>query len=571
MILLLGFAFLAGVATIFAPCILPILPVVLSAGVTGGKRRPLGVIIGLVLSFSFFTLTLSYLSSSFGLDPGILRIIAVIILAGFGLVLLIPALLVRFEELTARLIPARSPGKTGDGFWSGFLIGISLGLVWTPCAGPILAGVITLAATSSVNGAAVLITLAYAIGAGIPLLLVAYGGQKIVSKMKALRSSTGRLQMVFGVIMLLTALAIYTGFDRTLQTRLVEALPLNIQNGLTSSLEENDQVKQELDKLKNNPSSLNFSGDTSNIAKGETKSLPKLGVAPEFTGITQWLNSDPLTLASLKGKVVLVDFWTYTCINCIRTLPHLTNWYNQYKDEGLVIVGVHAPEFAFEKETKNVQKALIEHAINYPVAQDNNFATWKAYDNQYWPAKYLIDANGQVRYTHFGEGEYEETEQHIRFLLKEKGAIVENDTVDGLPDRTPTSRAITHETYLGTARRENLTSAASIPLDGWRKNEGWRDSGEAITVDGSSASLDLHFKAQDVFLVINTENPGLLEVLLDGQPIQSVQAGIDVKGGQVTVDQSRLYHLVHLSEVGEHLLTLKFQGQGLSAHAFTFG
>ncbi len=258
----------------------------------------------------------------------------------------------------------------------------------------------------------VLVTLAYVSGVGLPLFLFAYGGQKVVGKTRFLSAYTGRVQQAFGVLILLTAVSIYTNYDKVIQLKLLEAFP-SYSSALTS-FEKNDAIKQQLDVLKGRK--------PSNVTTDARGLFNENKPAPEFVGITKWLNTDkPLTLKDLKGKVVLVDFWTYTCINCIRTLPHVTSWYDKYKDQGFVVIGVHTPEFQFEKETKNVENAIKQYKINYPVPQDNDFATWNAYDNQFWPAEYLIDAKGTIRRTHFGEGKYDEMEMAIQTLLKESG------------------------------------------------------------------------------------------------------------------------------------------------------
>ncbi len=419
MTVLLLFAFLSGVVTIFAPCIWPILPIVLSAGASGGERKPLGIVVGLSVSFMLITLALASLVRIIPFDPDVLRIVAVGVIAFLGLTLIIPALGARLEALVSRLggLGGRFTNNSGTGFGSGFITGFALGVVWSPCAGPILATVATLAATQAVSFEVILITLAFVSGVAVPLFILAVLGQKVLTKTRVFSQYTKLIQQIFGVIMILAALAISTGYDKILQTKLLDTFPKyeNFLNGL----EKNPSVQQKLDELKNGDAQSE-APPIGNKKSGTKSSLPVYGVAPEFTGIMHWLNTDtPLTMKDLRGKVVLVDFWTYSCINCIRTLPFVTSWYEKYKDQGFVVVGVHTPEFEFEKKTTNVEGALKQYAIKYPVAQDNDFGTWRAYNNRYWPAHYLIDTEGNIREYHFGEGNYAETERAIQTLLQE--------------------------------------------------------------------------------------------------------------------------------------------------------
>lgn len=558
---LLLFAFISGLVTIAAPCIWPLLPIILSSSTTGGHRKPLGVTLGIITSFAFFTLTLSYIVKIIPLDLDVLRLVAVVIIGFLGFTLVVPRLSQVVEGAVSRL-NGRFAGAAklrGAGFVSGFITGAALGIVWTPCAGPILATVATLAATQSINASVVLVTIAYVIGVGIPLFAFAFLGQRIFTKSRMLSKYTGRVQQVFGVIMIITALLIFTGYDRVLQAKLLDAFPS--YSTLLTQLENNDTVKKQLDSLRNrdkNPSDAQVGKPTNML----DMPLSKYNPAPEFTGITKWLNSKPLTMQELRGKVVLVDFWTYTCINCIRTLPYVTGWYEKYRDNGLVVVGVHTPEFEFEKKTENVEKALKRYKITYPVAQDNDFATWNAYDNHYWPAKYLIDTKGRIRYWHFGEGDYDITEKKIQELLKEAGSNAEGDTLNR-QDQGPRTRN-TPETYLGSRRAE--------PNDYLDLSADWKTKPEySESVAGSN--LSLKFFASKVFLVI-TPPPagGTINIMLDGKPVQAGAAGADVKDGVITLDDPRLYELVDLKgNAGEHTIMLKFNDPDIQVFAFTFG
>ncbi|PIE19286.1 MAG: hypothetical protein CSA64_05255 [Arachnia propionica] len=304
--------------------------------------------------------------------------------------------------------------------------------------------------------------------------------------------------------------------------------------------------------------------------------LPENYPAPELTGITDWLNSEPLTLAQLRGNVVLVDFWTYSCINCIRTQEYLNAWYDAYHDDGFEIIGVHAPEFAFEKLPENVRNAIAEAKIKYPVALDNDFATWQAYSNRYWPAKYLIDRDGNIRYVHFGEGDYDETENAIRALLGESGPAAEqpSDPMRHTPGQSP-------ETYLGTERASGFRGSpglqagetsyqpdTNIGLNEWTLAGTWQVDDEAITAQADDAQLSYRFTGQGMFLVLDGPPGSSVQVTLEGA---GDPGGADAESGTVSIDSARLYHLVQLPQATDGTtVTLQFS-KGVSAHAFTFG
>src|SRR5271165_1398519 len=465
MIVLLAFAFLAGAGTALSPCVLPVLPALLSAGGVGGRRRPLGVVIGLSVTFTVTIVGVAKVVDGVGLGSDPLRNVAIVVLLGFGIALLMPGLTARLEAPLSRL--ARfGPRSSGDGFLSGLLVGGALGFVYTPCASPILAAVISVSAAS---GKTILIALAYAAGSAAVLLALTLGGRRVFDRVR--RAGRGpQLQRALGVVMILTALAIATNLDVNFDQYIAQHIP-NVN--LTGSLECSGTVTGRLHEITGhrarfapaNGSSAcaGTSGSVHTAAAGASqatllaaaRSLPGLGAAPEFTETQHWFNTPgdrPLPLASLHGRVVLVDFWTYTCINCIRTLPYLKAWDAAYAKQGLTIVGVETPEFAFEHDAGNVANAIEQFGLRYPVVQDNNMGTWNAYGNQDWPADYLIDAQGQVRYTAVGEGDYDKTETAIRALLAEAryqvgGRSKPSDVV------VPTEVA-TPETYLGTARAE---------------------------------------------------------------------------------------------------------------------
>ncbi|MBN1529933.1 MAG: cytochrome c biogenesis protein DipZ [Thermoleophilaceae bacterium] len=576
MVLLLLFAFVAGAATALSPCVLPVLPVVLSAGVTGGRRRPLGVVAGLAVSFAFATVALVYVIDALGLPDSLLRDAAIVVLLLFGLSLLVPSLSARLEAAIGRLVPRPRRLPSGDGgFWSGVLLGASLGLVYAPCAGPILAGVITVSASQDFTVGRLGVALAYAVGSAVVLYALMLGGRRLTSR---LAPRAGVLQMATGAIMVAVAVAMLADLDTRFQTAIADDLPAVVVNP-SKELEESGRVRSELAAVKGEE-------DRSGIRKEEGGSgLPVLGAAPDFTGNQMWFNTPAerrLSLRELRGKVVLVDFWTYTCINCIRTLPYLKAWDERYGDDGLVIVGVHTPEFPFERSAGNVAEAIGQNGIRYAVAQDNDYATWNAYGNQYWPAKYLIDAEGRVRYLHFGEGAYDRTEGAIRRLLAEAGRRPGARTQAS--GERASSGVSTPESYLGAARargfvngpihagtRDFGTRIPELPPDTLGYEGTWRITPESATAV-RRARLRLSFGARRVYLVLGSRGgtPRGVRVELDGRPLPDRLAGEDVRDARAVVRRQRLYRLVDLGRAGRHELTLEL-APGISGYAFTFG
>ncbi len=583
MALLIFFGFIAGAATALSPCVLPVLPIALSAGATGGRRRPLGIVAGLAVSFTFATVALVYVISALGLPNDFLRKLAIVVLLGFGITLMAPPLAARLEAWISQFAGRAGVARTGgDGFWSGTAIGASLGLVYAPCAGPILAGVITVSASQSFSAGRLAVALSYGFGSAVVLYFLMLGGRRVI---RPLAQRGVGLQIAMGAVMVVVALAMLRDYDIRFQNTIASDLPSFLVNP-SEGLEDTAAAKTALAELRGAHHGV---GSEATGAAPETGAsgqldLPVLGEAPEFVGNERWFNTpgdQPLTLRSLRGRVVLVDFWTYSCINCIRTFPYLKAWDERYRRDGLTIVGVHTPEFPFEREAGNVETAIRENAIRYPVAQDNEQATWNAYANQYWPAEYFIDARGRVRYVHFGEGEYEEKERVIRDLLAEAGRKV---TTKGTRVKAvePSPTVTTPETYLGAARAERFTNAmlspgiheftapAKLPANEFAYRGRWRIGLDSATAAGG-ASLSLNFGARRVYLVLGS--PGAdrgVRVLLDGKPISSADAGRDVHGGVVTVAGQRLYNLVDLPRVGHHVLTLEPE-TGVEGYAFTFG
>lgn len=580
MLLLLAFAFLAGIVTILSPCILPILPIILSGAVGEGKQKPLGIVAGFVASFTFFTLFLTTIVRLLNISADILRTLSIIVIFVFGLSLIVPQVQAMIEKMFSRISSRFAPGskRPKTGFGGGLTIGLSLGLLWTPCVGPILASVISLALTGAVNSAAFFITLAYSLGTAIPMLIIVYTGRAVFSKIPWLLANTKRIQQIFGIVMIATAVALYANVDRKFQTWVLETFP-QYGTGLTK-FEENAAVKQQLDQLQSGELKPEDMGRPSfEMIDGESNNGP---IAPEFQVSGEWFNSEPFTLAQQKGKVVLVDFWTYSCINCIRTLPYLRSWHEKYAEKGLVIVGVHSPEFEFEKSPKNLQEAINDFELKYPIFQDNEFLTWRAYRNRYWPAKYLVDKNGRIRYTHFGEGEYDETEKMIQRLLEETGQSVDMP-VDN-PEYEITSR--TPELYLGWGRMEYLSSPQDVARDqvasythpSRLSNNTFSFSGEWQVEEERShamkgATLELNFESTEVFLVMRPREEGAsgkVRVLLDEAVVDEF-AGQDVNDGIVEITNDRLYRLIKLDQPGRHQLRLEFQDANVEVFAFTFG
>jgi cytochrome c biogenesis protein CcdA/thiol-disulfide isomerase/thioredoxin len=575
MALLMLFALVAGAGTALSPCVLPVLPAVLSAGVTGGRRRPLGVVTGLALSFTFATVGLVYVIDALGLPNGVARDIAIVVLFAFGFCLLVPPIGDRVEAFASRLAPG--PARFGgDGFGSGLVVGASLGLVYAPCAGPILAGVIVVSAAQDFTAGRLAVAFSYAVGSAIVLYLLLLGGRRLSQRLAPVR---GRVQMALGAVMVLVAVAMTANLDTRFQTAIASDLPGFLVNP-TGELERSNVVATDLAKVRQSGKPI---VDPSEL--DQPVSLATYGQAPDFTGTQEWFNTlggEPLSMSGLRGKVVLIDFWTYTCINCIRTLPYLEAWQQRYGRDGFTVVGVHSPEFPFEKDADNVQAAIRQNHLTYPVVQDNDLATWDAWGNQYWPADYLVDAQGNVRDAHFGEGAYDETERAIRTLLQDAG---HKDLGTGAraTGQAPSAEATTQETYLGAARARGWASGeihpgnqdfgappAALPTNRFAYAGNWGITDEDAT-SGAGAAIDLEFNARRVFLVLGSpDRARQIQVLLDGRPIPAKLAGADVRRGQSTIRAQRLYRLVDLPAVARHRLSLRFE-PGISGYAFTFG
>ena len=518
-----------------------------------GLRRPLAVIAGLVLSFSLLILVGSEILSLLHLPQDTLQDAGIALLILVGLGYLIPPLGALLERPFARVRTRKPSGAS-----SGFVLGLALGVLYVPCAGPVLAALTVVGATHRVGLTAVVLAAAFGVGTAVPLLAVAVAGGQLTGRVAAIRRHATLARRVGGVVLVAIAVAIAANAFAGLQ----RDLP-----GYSTALQGSGKIRQQLNGV-TGVKQTSLSHCNSNAT-----TLVNCGPAPNFKGITAWLNTPggkPLSIRELRGKVVLVDFWTYSCINCQRTLPHVEAWYSKYAKDGFVVVGVHTPEFAFEHVVSNVRTEAAAFGVRYPVAIDDNYATWDAYDNEYWPADYLIDATGHVRHVHFGEGDYATTEQFIRQLLLAAHPGRSLPPATDVPDKTPTTE-LSPETYVGYERLQYLVPSntvvqnkpaayhfpASLPLGGMGLSGTWTVHAQEATA-GSDARLELGFLAQDVYLVLG--GSGTINVSINGHHTQT----IDVSG------VPRLYTLYQAASANTATLQLT-ASPGVQAYDFTFG
>jgi len=471
----------------------------------------------------------------------------------------------RIQQVGAQVQRGAATGLGRESLLSAFVVGLTLGLVWVPCAGPALGFALTLVRDEP-GARAFLALTAYAVGAALPLLVIGYGGQSMVRAERGLRRYSGRIKQVSGALLVLSAAALQFQWFLGLQTWLGNHTRFG---NAGSAIEE---------RLFGKAMAASRPSQTSpSVASAELPRLPTLAPAPEFSGLGPWYNSAPRSLASLRGKVVLVDFWTYSCINCVRTLPHLTKLWAQYKDLPFVIIGVHSPEFTFEKNPQNVAAAIKQHGLGYPIAQDNDFATWRAFDNRYWPASYLIDAQGVIRYTHFGDGEAEATDLAIRGLLAELGRATAGAHATAVAPGEAQEGRISPETYLSSRgwtafansvgapdeRRHRYAAPATLPSDHFALAGDWQlVDDERQVLRSGGGEIRYHALAGEVNLVLGIENgaaPAVVDVAVDGKPSKPI-----------TVDRHDLYNL-YTGPYGEHEVALKIRGRDVAAYAFTFG
>lgn len=579
---LLVIAYLGGALTILSPCILPILPFVFARAGRPFLVSTLPMLAGMTATFALVA-TLAAVGGSWAVhanEAG--RVVAIALIALFGASLLSP----RVASLLSRPAVAignrltRASGQGDGGPLASLMLGIATGLLWAPCAGPILGLVLTGAALNGANFETTALLFAYALGAATSLAIALTVGNRVFARMKQSLGVSERIRQALGVAVLVGVTAVALGLDTGLLARLSYAS--------TSSFEQ-----AVLDRLQARPKTETIAVASVDTAKTFRSDLPVEGAAPSLDGAVAWLNSPPLDMAALRGKVVLVDFWTYSCINCIRTAPYVRAWAEKYADKGLVVIGVHAPEFAFEKKIDNVKKAVSSFKIGYPVAVDNDYRIWRAFQNSYWPAHYLIDAEGQIRYRHFGEGNYAETEQAIQDLLREAGSkMAESGTVKpdakGAEAGPDLMNLRSGEAYLGYQRATSFASPEGLAADtaraytvetpdlnAWGLGGTWTVGAEQAVLDQPGGRIAYRFSARDLHLVLGPAadgKPVRFEVTIDGRaPGADHGADIDA-AGRGTVSSTRLYQLVRQAGAVEaRTFEIRFLDPGVEAYAFTFG
>ena len=566
-------AYLGGVLTIVSPCILPVLPFVFARGGKPFLTGTLPLLVGMCVMFAAVA-SLAAVGGGWAVSANQYgRIAALILLALFGVTLVSHHLT---DALTRPLVALgnrlSADADTQGGAGASFLLGIATGLLWAPCAGPILGLVLTGAAIGGASVHTTLLLLAYALGAATSLALALLVGGRLFQAMKQSLGAGEWVRRILGVTVLAGVLAIVFGLDTGFLARLSLGNTTRFEEGLIGMLRPAParQVTQ-------------VAGST----------LPVEGTMPELNGAVAWLNSPPLTRASLRGKVVVVDFWTYSCINCLRSLPYIEAWARKYKDHGLVVLGVHAPEFAFEKDTANVKSAVAALGVTYPVAVDSNLAIWQAFNNEYWPAHYFVDAQGRIRAHHFGEGEYDKSERVIQTLLKEAGykdvpGGIVNPDAKGTFAAADESELDSPETYLGYGRGSNFASGPATmdmaanyqtpyPLqpNQWGLAGRWTIGEQKDVLAEAGGKISFRFHARDLHLVLGPasgDKPVRFKVTLDGQP-PGDNHGMDIDAsGNGTVTSQRLYQLIRQrGGVADHTFSIQFLDPGVEAYSFTFG
>ena len=592
--LLILLAYLGGVLTILSPCILPVLPFVFSRASQPFVRSGLPLLAGMALTFAAVA-TLAAVGGGWVVAANQYgRWAALVLVAVFGLALLWPGLADRMARPLVAAGDRLSQTAQGDGRprpGASLLLGVATGLLWAPCAGPVLGLILTGAALQGASVGTSLLLLAYAAGAATSMAAALLLGGRVFPALKRSLGVGEWVRRSLGAAMLAGVAAIALGLDTGVLARLSTASTGGIEQALVDRL--GGQPQGGAMAMSGNPSMMMMAAGSA--GHGGTERLADQGEVPSLDGAVQWLNSPPLTTAGLRGKVVLVDFWTYSCINCLRAMPYVKAWAEKYKDQGLVVVGVHAPEFAFERDAANVGKAVRDLGITYPVAIDNNYAIWRAFQNRYWPAHYLIDAQGRMRYHHFGEGSYAESERAIQQLLRETGTAAPVQSglaqvaASGVHQPADMKAVRSHETYLGYERAENFASAepavrdraatytapSNPALNAWGLAGQWTVGAERATLSGGSGRIVYRFQARDVHMVLGPGaggKPVRFKVTVDGQPPGTAH-GLDVAAdGTGTVTGQRLYQLVRQSgDIRERTFSIEFLDAPVDAYAFTFG
>lgn len=589
---LLVLAYLGGVLTIVSPCILPVLPFVFARTGQPFMKSGLPLLAGMALTFALVA-SLAAVGGGWVVQVNQYgRWLALLFVALFGLTLLLPRLA---ERLTRPLVAAGSRLSEAAGAdarprpGASFLIGVATGLLWAPCAGPILGLLLTGAALQGASIATTLLLLAYAAGAATSLAVALLLGGKVFAAMKRSIGAGEWLRRGLGAGMLAGVAAIALGLDTGILARVSTASTGGIEQALVGRLAGKSPTSSGAMMAQ-----VPASGSAMKTADKAPGALPIEGNLPPLDGAVQWLNSPPLTAQALEGKVVLVDFWTYSCINCLRSLPYVKAWAEKYRDQGLVVIGVHAPEFAFERDIGNVTKAMKDLGINYPVAIDNEFKVWRAFNNQYWPAHYFADAQGRIRYHHFGEGEYAESERVIQQLLREAGAAkvadgLINASAEGVQRAPDMNEVQSPETYVGYQRAEHFVpetslvpdkvSAYSAPsqlaLNDWSLGGQWNVGSERATSSAPASRIVYRFHARDLHLVLGPGTHGKpvrFKVLIDGKAPGDAHGTDVAPDGSGSVTEQRLYQLVRQNGgVTDRTFSIEFLDPGVSAYAFTFG
>ena len=593
--LLLLLAYLGGVLTILSPCILPVLPFVFARSDKPFLRAGLPMLVGMAVTFAAVA-TLAAVGSQWVVQANqVGRWLALALMAAFAIALLWPALATRvgapFQALGGRLSrSADSADERGrGGIGTSLLLGVATGLLWAPCAGPILGLVLTGAALQGASAGTTALLLAYALGAATSLAIALLVGGRVFA---ALKGSLGMGEWVrrgLGVLVLAAVAAIALGLDTGLLTRLSTVNTARVEQSLLDRVQPPAMSGSNamMEGAEDAPAMMMMSADAAGTPVHTEGNLPSLA------GATGWLNSEPLDPESLRGKVVLIDFWTYSCINCLRALPHVREWADKYRDQGLVVIGVHAPEFAFERDPDNVRRAVSDLRVTYPVAIDNDYAIWRAFNNRYWPAHYFIDAQGRIRAHHFGEGNYAESEGIIRGLLQEAGrarlpAMAASGTeASGVEQPADRENLRSPETYVGYARAENFASAGGLvhdrehryagtpplTLNQWALSGDWTVGREDARLEQAGGGIRFRFHARDLHLVLAPgAEPVRFRVRIDGRaPGDAHGVDTDASGSGV-IDEHRLYQLVRQrGDVAEHTFEIEFLDPGVRAYAFTFG
>ena len=574
--LLILLAYLGGILTILSPCILPVLPFVFARAGRSFARSTLPMLAGMAGTFAIVA-TLAAVGGGWAVRANAIgRWAALILLALFGLALVFPSVSDRLTRPVVAL-GSRLTERQGqkESVWSSLVLGVATGLLWAPCAGPILGIIFTAAALQGASFSTTLLLLAYALGAATSLALALLVGGKLFARMKKSLGASERIRQLLGVLVLAGVAAIAFGVDTRILAKLSSAQTASLESSLARRLGATQTMTD-------TAAGTNAAGELV---------LPVLGKLPSLDGLGPWFNSPPLTNAQLKGKVVLVDFWTYSCINCLRTLPYLEAWDSKYRKDGLVVIGVHAPEFAFERDPANVAKAVHDLGVRYPVALDNKYVLWNALHNQYWPAHYFVDAEGRIRYFHHGEGEYAMSERVIRQLLAEAGHAPASGMAQAKATGAEAAAAFNEigspETYIGYARADRFASpggllhdrlktyaAAPLALNQWSLEGQWIDQRQSARSLAPSAKIAFRFHARDLHLVLGSASgkPIRFRVLLDGAAPGS-DAGVDVNpDGSGTMTGQRLYQLVRQKgPVRDRTFTITFVDPGAEAFSFTFG